>query len=74
MLIQNEQRLFQVEQQQRKLVESVKQDSKQPEESKTTTETGVLGETKTENEPIYPVLANYVLPELVNPIDHLENL
>jgi hypothetical protein len=74
LLIQNEQRLFQVEQQQRKLVESVKQDSKQPEESKTTTETGVLGETKTENEPIYPVLANYVLPELVNPIDHLENL
>lgn len=76
LLIQNEQRLFQVEQQQRKLIESVKKDTKEPEEeSKTTTiETGTLGETKTEGEPIYPILANYVIPELINPINHLENL
>lgn len=76
LLIQNEQRLFQVEQQQRKLIESVKKDAKEPEEESktTTTETGTLGETKTEGEPIYPILANYVIPELINPINHLENL
>jgi hypothetical protein len=73
LLIQNEQRLFQIEQQQRKLVESVK--SNATEDNETKTENAPI-EIAQENslQPIYPIKANYVLPELVNPIDHIAQL
>ena len=73
LLIQNEQRLFQIEQQQRKLVESVK--SNATEDNETKTENAPI-EIAQENslQPIYPIKANYVLPELVNPIEHIAQL
>jgi hypothetical protein len=69
LMITNEQRLFQIEQTQRKLIESVKDN----ETNVSTTEGQTLGSTGN-LEPIYPVKSNYVIPELVNPIDHLKNL
>jgi hypothetical protein len=72
LLIQNEQRLFQIEQQQRKLVESVKSNS--TDETKTENATTEIGASENALEPIYPIKANYILPELVNPIDHIAQL
>jgi len=91
LMIQNEQRLFSIEQAQRRLVETVKEDSKKEDsktkkeekEEKEDSETKEGSETKTETstelksnelDPIYPVKANYVIPELENPINHLETL
>ena len=33
-----------------------------------------IGSQENSLQPIYPVKANYVLPELVNPIDHIAQL
>lgn len=88
LMIQNEQRLFSIEQAQRRLVETVKEDSKKEDsktkkEEKEDSETKEGSETKTETstelksnelEPVYPVKANYVIPELENPLDHLTML
>jgi len=76
LLITNEQRLFQIEQQQRKLIESVKssKDTTTTEESKTTPQQQTELSTTSDLQPIYPVQTNYVIPELVNPIDHLSTL
>jgi hypothetical protein len=75
LMITNEQRLFQIEQTQRKLIESVKKDAtSSPQESKTTPEQQTELSTTSELQPIYPVQTNYVIPELVNPIDHLSIL
>ena len=71
LMITNEQRLFQIEQTQRKLIESVKNKDNEPNVG--TTEGQTLGSTGN-LEPIYPVKSNYVIPELVNPIDHLKDL
>jgi hypothetical protein len=81
-MITNEQRIFSIEQTQRKLVESVKNSAKkesQPEpepepESETKTTEEQLKKEESVLEPIYPIKANYVLPELVNPIDYIKNL
>jgi hypothetical protein len=73
-MITNEQRIFSIEQTQRKLAESIKNNAtKEPEpesETKTNTEEQIK---KEENvlEPIYPIKANYVIPELINPIEHI---
>jgi hypothetical protein len=74
LMITNEQRIFSIEQTQRKLAESIKNNAtKEPEpesETKTNTEEQLK---KEENvlEPIYPIKANYVIPELINPIEHI---
>lgn len=80
LMITNEQRLFSIEQTQRKLVESVKNSAKkesqpepEPESERKTTEEQLKKE-ESNLEPIYPIKANYVLPELVNPIDYIKNL
>lgn len=73
LLIQNEQRLFQIEQQQRKLVESVKSNATEDETKRENTTTEI-GSQENTLEPIYPIKANYVLPELVNPVDHITQL
>jgi hypothetical protein len=75
LMITNEQRLFQIEQTQRKLIESVKKDStSSSQEFKTTPEQQTELSETSELQPIYPVQTNYVIPELVNPIDHLSIL
>jgi hypothetical protein len=77
-MITNEQRLFSIEQTQRKLVESVKNSAKkepEPEpdsERKTTDEQ--LKKEENDLEPMFPVKSNYVIPELVNPINHIDML
>ena len=74
LMITNEQRLFNIERTQRQLVESVKNESKKSEsESETNTETKT--ELKSyEFEPQFSIKSNYVIPELINPIDHLSTL
>ena len=74
LLIQNEQRLFQIEQQQRKLVESVKSNATEDNETKRENAPIEIGSQENSLQPIYPIKANYVLPELVNPIDHIAQL
>ena len=74
LLITNEQRLFQIEMTQRKLIESIKNKNKDNEPNVGTTEGQTLGSTTGDLEPIYPVKSNYVIPELVNNIDHLKDL
>jgi len=73
LLIQNEQRLFQIEQQQRKLVESVKSNATE-DETKRENAITEIGAQENSLEPIYPIKANYVLQDLVNPIDHIAQL
>lgn len=82
LLITNEQRLFQIEQTQKKLIDSVRGTTAE-EESKTskgesTEKEGTIegssevGETTPEDlVPIYPVKPNYVIPELQNQIDYV---
>jgi hypothetical protein len=75
LMITNEQRLFQIEQTQRKLIESVKKDAtSSSQESKTTPEQQTELSETSELQPIYPVKTNYIIPELVNPIDHISTL
>jgi hypothetical protein len=76
LMITNEQRIFSIEQTQRKLIESVKNSNQEKEEDKSPEKTteGELGKVETNLEPIYPIMANYVIPELVNQINHLSNL
>ncbi len=74
LMIQNEQRLFRIEQEQKKIEEEVNKTTKEEPESETKT-TGELGKEEEENpKPIYPIEANYILPELINPIDHIAQL
>jgi hypothetical protein len=79
LMITNEQRIFSIEQTQRKLVESVKNSAKKKEpepepdsERKTTDEQ--LKKEENDLEPMFPVKSNYVIPELVNPINHIDML
>ena len=75
LMITNEQRLFQIEQTQRKLIESVKKDAtSSSQESKTTPQQETELSGTSELQPIYPVKTNYIIPELVNPIDHISTL
>ena len=75
LMITNEQRLFQIEQTQRKLIESVKKDATtSSQESKTTPQQESELSGTSELQPIYPVKTNYIIPELVNPIDHISTL
>jgi len=79
LMITNEQRLFQIEQAQRKLIDNVKknsttttekeEDTKDTTSKETTPPTSSTGtEEQTEDmKPIFPVLANYVLPEFIEP-------
>jgi len=74
LIITNEQRLFNIERTQRELVESVKNESKKS-ESKSESNIDTKTELKSDEfEPRFPVKANYVIPELINPIDHLSRL
>jgi len=55
-------------------VESVKNESKKS-ESKSESNIDTKTELKSDEfEPRFPVKANYVIPELINPIDHLSRL
>lgn len=74
LLIQNEQRLFRIEQEQKKIEEEVNKTTKEEPASETKTTTGELGKEEQNLKPIYPIEANYVLPELINPIDHIAQL
>jgi hypothetical protein len=77
LIINNEQRLFQIEQTQKKLIESVKDDKKEErvDDSASSGKPGETGElSKNENEAIYPVKPVYVLPELTEPIDYIKLL
>ena len=75
LMITNEQRLFQIEQTQRKLIESVKKDATtSSQESKTTPQQESELSGTSELQPIYPVKTNYIIPELVNTIDHISTL
>ena len=73
LMIQNEQRLFRIEQEQKKIEEEVNKTTKEEPESETKT-TGELGKEEENLKPIYPIEANYILPELINPIDHIAQL
>lgn len=75
LMIQNEQRLFKIEQEQKKIEEEVNKTTKEEEpQSETKTTTTELKEEVKDLEPIYPVQSNYVIPELINPIDHIAQL
>ena len=78
LMITNEQRMFNIEQTQRRIAESVKKSDKEEEETKTETKetigTTELGKKEEGNDLIYPVLSNYVIPQLIEPIDHLSRL
>ena len=43
-------------------------------ETKRENATTEIGAQENSLEPIYPIKANYVLPELVNPVDHITQL
>ena len=77
LMITNEQRIFSIEQTQRKLVESIKNNATKETEPESETKTNTTDEQlkKEENvlEPIYPIKANYIIPELINPIEHILN-
>jgi hypothetical protein len=73
LMIQNEQRLFRIEQEQKKIEEEVNKTTKEEPQSETKT-TGELGKEEENLKPIYPIEANYILPELINPIDHIAQL
>ena len=77
LMIQNEQRIFQIEQQQKKIAENVKKTTKETQETdvESKQDTSALGEKKEGSlEPIYPVQANYVDPDLIEPIDYIKIL
>jgi hypothetical protein len=80
LMITNEQRLFNIDQAQRRLIESVKktEKEKETETEKSETKTSEVGTTELaksdEMNPTYPVLSNYIIPELVEPLDHLGRL
>jgi len=95
LMITNEQRLFNIEQTQKRLIDNVRS-AREGSEEKTTGDKGDKGDKgevsttsdsetkttttelgKTEGDPllpIYPVLPNYIIPELVNPVDNLSRL
>lgn len=76
LLITNEQRLFQIERTQQKLIDDVKEEK--TDENKGTDESKVtsteLKQDEAVVEPIYPVKTNYILPELINPVDYISAL
>lgn len=73
LMITNEQRLFQIEQAQRRIIDNVKKNATEEESkeatkeatSAPTTSTGTTEEQPEDMKPIFPVLANYVLPEFI---------
>lgn len=73
LMITNEQRIFSIEQTQRKLVESIKNNATKETEPESETKTTEEQLNKEENvlEPIYPIKSNYIIPELINPIEHI---
>ena len=63
-MITNEQRLFQIEQSQRKLIESIKETTNKPEG---VVENQNVGKIEENNiiEPIFPIKSNYIMKELI---------
>ena len=64
LMITNEQRLFQIEQSQRKLIESIKETTNKPEG---VVENQNVGKIEENNiiEPIFPIKSNYIMKELI---------